>query len=110
MTPEEKIARVLEQIKNDSAINPDPKLIRFDLNYDVVGAGILSEDEERRILFKLEKEGVIKLRLSQFKGKDAELRARKWFDWLTILSWVEGSYPVGRFVRVRQWGFDFTWD
>ena len=67
MSPEEKIAKVLKQIKNEAAINPDPRLMNFELNNHIVGAGILTDDEERRILLKLEKEGVIGLRLSQYK-------------------------------------------
>ncbi len=67
MSPEEKIAKVLKQIKNEAAINPDPRLMNFELNNHIVGAGILTDDEERRILLKLEKEGVIGLRLSQHK-------------------------------------------
>lgn len=70
MKPEEKIAKILEQIHNDSVINPDPQWVRFDFNYNMVGAGILSENEERRILFKLRKEGVIELCLSQFEDKE----------------------------------------
>jgi hypothetical protein len=67
MSPEEKIAKVLKQIKNEAAINPDPRLMKFELNNFIVGAGILTDDEERRILLKLEKEGVIGLRLSQYR-------------------------------------------
>jgi len=44
MTPEEKIAKVLKQIKDEAAINPEPHLMKFDFNYHVVGSGILSED------------------------------------------------------------------
>lgn len=65
MTPEEKIAKVLKRIKSESSINPNPKLVKFNLNYNVVGGGVLSEDEERRILFKLENEGAIELSLSE---------------------------------------------
>ena len=83
MTPEQKIAKVLRQIKDEAAINPDPRLMKFGFNYHVVGSGILSEDEERRILFKLEKEGVIKLRLSQYE--DNEPRE------IAVISSVEGE-------------------
>lgn len=70
MTPKEKIAKISQRILNDSAINPDPKWVKFNFNYNIAGAGILSEDEERRILFKLEKEKTIELHLSQFKDKE----------------------------------------
>ena len=57
MSPKRKIAQVLRDIKENSEINPDKKWVEFKLNTSVVGAGILSADEERRILLKLQKEG-----------------------------------------------------
>lgn len=103
MTPEEKIAKVLKQIKDEAAINPDPHLMKFNFNYSVVGSGILSEDEERRILFKLEKEGVIELRLSQYKDNkskkitvvssaDGEKYVTNPYYWVEILEGFEDVY------------------
>lgn len=63
MTPRSKIARVLKDIKNDSEINPDSKWVRFNFNTNIIGAGILSDDEEKRILLKLQGENIIKLHL-----------------------------------------------
>ncbi len=69
MTPNEKIAKVLETIKNESAINPDTRWMKFEFNYSFAGPRTLREGEQRRILFKLEKSGAIKLHLSKINGK-----------------------------------------
>lgn len=60
MEPQEKICKVLKYIKDQSEINADPTIMTFNFNTRLVGTGIVSGDEERRILHKLEKEGVIK--------------------------------------------------
>lgn len=103
MSPEEKIAKVLQQLKNDAAINPEPNLVKFELNHFIVGAGILSDDEERRILFKLRKEGVIKLRLSEHEDDtprevtvissiDGERFATSQYYWVELLDGFEEKY------------------
>lgn len=100
MTPEQKIAKVLKQIRDEAAINSDPCLMKFELNYFIVGAGFLTADEERRILLKLEKEGVIDVRLSEHK--DTERRE------VTVLSSYEGEKFLKSpyyWVEIRD-GFD----
>ena len=103
MSPEEKIAKVLKQLKDDAAINPEPHLVKFELNHFVVGAGILSEDEERRILFKLRKDGVIKLRLSEYEDDTprevtvlssigGERFAASRYYWVELLDGFEEKY------------------
>ncbi|MFA6896912.1 MAG: hypothetical protein WCQ96_01360 [Patescibacteria group bacterium] len=63
MNAKRKIGKVLKQIKEESEINPDSRWVRFIFNTRLVGAGILSDDEEKRILLKLQKEKIIKLHL-----------------------------------------------
>jgi len=63
MNAKQKIGRVLKQIKEDGEINPDSRWVRFIFNTRLVGARILSDDEEKRILLKLQKEKIIKLHL-----------------------------------------------
>jgi len=70
MTGRQKILQVLKDIKRDSEINPNPEWVEFKFNTSVVGAGILSDDEEKRILIKLEKEGILEIHLPD--GKDDE--------------------------------------
>lgn len=53
----------MEQIKEESEINPDSRWVKFNFNVYIAGAGILSDDEEKRILLKLQKEKTIKLHL-----------------------------------------------
>lgn len=102
MSPEEKIAKVLKQIRNEAAINPDPRLMRFELNNFIVGAEILT-DEERRILLKLQKEGVIDVRLYPEKGAEPtephiissyehERFLRSPYYWVEILDGFDAKY------------------
>lgn len=63
MNSRQKILSVLEDIKQNSDINADVEQVRFDLNHRVVRAGILNNDEEARILCKLESWGYISLPL-----------------------------------------------
>jgi hypothetical protein len=58
---EGKILSVLTDIKKASDINADPKVVRFDFNHYISGAGILTNDEEARILCKLRDMGFIQL-------------------------------------------------
>lgn len=68
MNAKQKITSVLKQIKEEGEINPDTRWVRFDFNVYIAGAGILSADEERRILLKLQKEKIIKLHLPNNDG------------------------------------------
>lgn len=70
MTPEEKIYSVLDHIERERRISPNPSLIEFKFTDNVVGAGIVMGGDERKILLKLEKEGVIKL---HFSAIDSEI-------------------------------------
>lgn len=63
MNPKQKIAQVMKEIKENAEINPNSKWVEFHFNTNVFGAGFLTDDEERRILFKLESEGVLNLHL-----------------------------------------------
>src|SRR4030042_3933830 len=66
MTPNEKIASVLNNIKNESEISPNSKRIEFRFNDHVVGFGIVAGEDERKILLKLQKEKVIKIELMPY--------------------------------------------
>lgn len=61
MTGRQKILQVLKVIKRESEINPNPKLVIFKFTRGIVGQGILTEDQERRILIKLEMKKVIEI-------------------------------------------------
>lgn len=69
MTPEEKIYSVLDHIEKERKISPNPNLIGFKFNDHVVGAGIVTGDDERKILLKLEKENVLKLHFSAINSE-----------------------------------------
>lgn len=69
MTSKEKIGDVLNEIKENSEINPDERWVEFVLNHSVIGLGILSADEQERILLKLQKDGAVKLHKSDAYGK-----------------------------------------
>lgn len=60
MTGRQKIFQVLEHIREESQISPNHNLVKFKFNKNVV-SGVLDADEEKIILKKLEKEGVIKI-------------------------------------------------
>ena len=63
MTPEEKIYKVLDRIENERKISlPGP--IEFEFYDNFVAGGMVSADDERKILLKLEKGGIIKLHFS----------------------------------------------
>jgi len=63
MNSKQKILDVLTRIKSESEINAEPDRMRFHFNHNVVGAGILSADEEIRILAKLQKNNWVRLGL-----------------------------------------------
>lgn len=63
MSGRKKILSVLEHIKRESEINPDPELVKFEFNIHIVGMGILTDDQEKRIISKLVKNGVVEIHL-----------------------------------------------
>lgn len=69
MEPQEKICKVIKYIKDKKEISPNPKRIEFIFSTSIVGAGIVTDDEKRDILLKLEKEGLIKI-ISLFRFTD----------------------------------------
>ena len=72
MTGRHKILRVLKDIKQESEINSDPQWVKFKFNTSVIGAGFLTDEEEKRILIKLEKEGVLKIHLPDGENDEQE--------------------------------------
>ncbi len=60
MTGRQKILQVLEHIKHESEINPDPEWIEFNFSMSNF-PGMLNADQEVRILTKLENEEVLKI-------------------------------------------------
>jgi len=63
MTGRQKILQVLKDIKQESEINANPEWVEFKFNTSVFGAGILTDDQEKRILIKLEKERIVEIHL-----------------------------------------------
>ncbi len=61
MTPEEKILKVLDRIDRERRINHDERYMVYEFNQRIVGAGILNDDEEKRIINKLFCEEIIDL-------------------------------------------------
>ena len=74
MTGKQKILEVLKKIKQESAINQNPEWVKFKFFPSVVVAGenSLSDNERKRILIKLEKEGVLELHLPDAGDADEE--------------------------------------
>lgn len=70
ISPKGKIAKVLQKIKDESEINPNKQWVEFKFYPDVVSVGSESvrDDEEKRILLKLEGEKILKLHLPE--GRD----------------------------------------
>ena len=73
MVGRQKILSVLKCIKRHSEINPYPDRILFEFNNSVVGSGILFADEEKRILSKLYKEGILKTYLDEHGTEEVNL-------------------------------------
>lgn len=74
MNPQEKIYRVLKKIKDKSEISPNSNIIVFDFCY-VLGPYVFADDE-KLLLKKFEKEGIIKIdfysTFGDIKGIDKE--------------------------------------
>lgn len=79
MTGKQKILSVLKDIKSDSEINPSPEWIKFRFNTSVIGSGILNDDEEKRILLKLQREKVIEIHFLDEYGDQQNI------DWSQIV-------------------------
>jgi hypothetical protein len=69
MSPQEKIAAVLKKIEDKSLISEEQGEVRFDFNDRIVAGGLVFGEDEREILLKLNKEGVVKLIFSD--GEEA---------------------------------------
>jgi len=80
MTSRDKVYSVLKSIKQESEINAYPEWVEFRFNLGVFGIDILSADEERRILMKVEKEGLIEIHLPEGRDEQEE-------------SYLSGFYP-----------------
>lgn len=105
----------MRQIKEDSEINPNSKWVRFDFNTDVVGEGFLTDDEEKRILLKLQNEGVIKIHLPNGKTEQEEAILSSYtpeefmmenkFTWIEILDRFNAKYQMNNFIsgRLNYW-------
>ena len=63
MTGRQKIYQVLMNIRRESEINPSPEWVEFKFNNSIIGAGIMTDDQEKRILIKLEKEKILEIHL-----------------------------------------------
>jgi len=63
MTRKQKILQVLKNIKHESEINSNPKWVEFKFNASVVGEGSLTNDQKKRILIKIEKDGIIEIHI-----------------------------------------------
>ncbi len=63
MTGRQKILQVLKDIERESEINANPEWVQFKFNTSIVGSGILTDDQEKRILMKLENEGIIEIHM-----------------------------------------------
>lgn len=61
MTGRQKKLQVLEDIRQESEISPNPILIEFKFSNNIAN-GVLDIDEKKIILKRLEKEGVIKIK------------------------------------------------
>jgi len=72
MTGRQKILLVLKEIKRESEINPNPEWVEFRFNTSVIGLGILTDDQEKRILMKMEKDGIIEIHLPDVIDNDQD--------------------------------------
>ncbi len=77
MTRRQKILQVLKDIKHESEINPNPEWVEFKFNTSpngsLGGSGILTDDQEKRILMKMEKDGIIEIHFPD--GKNIQEKA-----------------------------------
>ncbi|MDD2656234.1 MAG: hypothetical protein PHQ18_01545 [Patescibacteria group bacterium] len=63
MNKKQKIYYILKEIKEESEINPEPHWVIYHFNTNFVAPNTLMADEEKRILQKLENEGIIEINL-----------------------------------------------
>ena len=68
MNAKQKIGKVLKQIKEEGEINPDSRWVDYKFNTGLIAIGMLNDDEEKRILSKLQKEKIIKLHVPDNDG------------------------------------------
>lgn len=100
MNAKQKIFSVMKQIKEESEINPDSRWVKFNFNVYIVGAGILNDDEEKRVLLKLQKEKIIKLHLpDEDQGslevyKQEEFMMKNKFIFIEILDNFYKKYQI----------------
>lgn len=64
MTGKQKILEVLKKIKRESEINSSSKWVVYRFIFEVQGAEILTDNEERRILMKLDLEKIVRIQIS----------------------------------------------
>jgi len=64
MTSQQKIYKIIKEIKEKSEISPDKDWVEFNFNDSCFGVGFLGGEEERNILLKLKKEKIIELHSS----------------------------------------------
>jgi len=72
-TPHMKIYDVMKRINDSRLINQNERTMLYLLNTTLVGPGILTDDEETSILFKLTEKGLIKLQASN--GRFGDVRS-----------------------------------
>jgi len=118
MNSRQKIFSILEDIKKESEINPDPRRVLFKFNTNVFGVGILSDSEEKKILLKLQKEGIVKLHkptnniLIDRRTIEKFMNDRN-FIWVEILEGFNRKYWIYKFCSAsfNFWNFSnpFWW-
>jgi hypothetical protein len=109
MTPRKKILNVLTQIKRDSALNADGSMVRFDLNHHIAGAGILTNDEEARILCKLRNLGYIEIPLPEHKGMVTSVTDEETIARQASIRVILGDNFHFRYFFFKLFTFDETW-
>lgn len=110
MTAKQKILKVLKHIKNDSEINPNPEWVLFEFNKGYGIGSFLTGEEERRILGKLAKGGVIETHNpNEGEAEELILNARDLFNfdlvwikilpsfyrkyyWYNLISWADNKW------------------
>lgn len=97
MTSRQKILDVLRDIKHESEISPDPDLVKFRFN-TILGPGILQAEQQKIILKKLVKSGVIELVTSIDNYYEIEIRIlpkfSKEYFWYSITSMDDNTWNI----------------